>query len=129
MHDDNRIRQSINENFVLACLQEFGGESKGAIIATVKSSTISACSAGSMVSTGKFEELCLRFAEDFNHTLDDWNPDKTLDPNPMNQCIVQGGYYQVCLYKEGFEDKNTTIFVDATMDNEIVYKVYDKRFC
>ena len=81
---------------MLTVQQEFGGENKAAIIATVKSSTISACSAGSMVSTGKFEDLCLRFAEDFNHTLDDWNPDKTLDPNPMNQCIVQGGYYQVC---------------------------------
>ena len=45
------------------------------------------------------------------------------------QPIFSGGYYQVCLYKEGFEDKNTTVFVDATMDNEIVYKVYDKRFC
>ena len=49
-----------------------------------------------MVSTGKFDDLCLRFAEDFNHTLDDWNPDKTLDPNPMNQCIVKKGIYQVC---------------------------------
>ena len=39
------------------------------------------------------------------------------------QPIPSGGNYQVCLYKEGFEDKNTTIFVDATMDNEIVSKV------
>merc|ERR1711953_558879 len=38
------------------------------------------------------------------------------------QPIPSGGNYQVCIYKEGFEDKNTTIFVDATMDNEIVSK-------
>merc|ERR1712232_445355 len=38
------------------------------------------------------------------------------------QPILSGGNYQVCIYKEGFEDKNTTIFVDATMDNEIVSK-------
>ena len=39
------------------------------------------------------------------------------------QPIPSGGHYQVCIYKEGFEDKNTTVFVDATMDNEIVSKV------
>ena len=76
--------------------KEFGGENKGAIIATVKSSTISACSAGSMVSNGKFEALCLRFAEDFTHTSDDWSLDNTNDPNPMNLCNVKGGSYQVC---------------------------------
>ena len=38
--------------------------------------------------------------------------------------IPSGGYYQVCLYKEGFEDKNTTIFVDASMDDETVSKVW-----
>ena len=40
-----------------------------------------------MVSMGKFQKLCLRFAEDFNHTLDDWKPDPT-DPNIMNLCLV-----------------------------------------
>ncbi len=65
--------------------QEF--DTLGAIVATVESSSISACSAGSMVSMGKFQKLCLRFAEDFNHTLDDWKPDPT-DPNIMNLCLV-----------------------------------------
>ena len=45
------------------------------------------------------------------------------------QPISSGGNYQVCLYKEGFEDKNTTIFVDATMDNEIISKVCDGQSC
>jgi hypothetical protein len=40
-----------------------------------------------MVSMGKFQKLCLRFAEDFNHTLDDWKPDPT-DPTIMNLCLV-----------------------------------------
>ena len=44
------------------------------------------------------------------------------------QPILSGGHYQVCIYKEGFEDKNTTIFVDATMDNEIVSKVCQCKF-
>lgn len=70
-------------------------ESKGAIVATVESSSISACSAGSMVSTGKFTELCIRFADDFNHTLDDWKPMHT-DPNLMNLCLVSEGSYEVC---------------------------------
>ena len=65
------------------------------IVATVESSSISACSAGSMVSAGKFTELCIRFAEDFNHTLDDWKP-TTNDPNIMNFCLVSEGSYEVC---------------------------------
>merc|ERR1712232_195476 len=37
-----------------------------------------------------------------------------LVPVATIQPILSGGNYQVCIYKEGFEDKNTTIFVDAT---------------
>ena len=46
-------------------------DSKGAIVCTVETTSISACSAASMASKGKFEDLCVRFSEDFNHTLDD----------------------------------------------------------
>jgi hypothetical protein len=74
---------------IMLVLQEF--DTLGAIVATVESSSISACSAGSMVSMGKFQKLCLRFAEDFNHTLDDWKPDPT-DPNIMNLCLVSEVY-------------------------------------
>ena len=56
-------------------------------MATVETTSISSCSNISMVSKGKFEDLCVRFAEDFNHTLDDWKPDKE-DDNLMNLCLV-----------------------------------------
>ena len=42
-----------------------------------------------------FTELCIRFADDFNHTLDDWKPN-TNDPNLMNLCLVTEGSYEVC---------------------------------
>ena len=67
----------------------------GAIIATVKSSSISACSAASMVSTGKFVDLCVRFSDDFHHSLDDWKPDPK-DYQIMNLCKVEEGSYEVC---------------------------------
>ena len=67
----------------------------GAIIATVKSSSISACSAASMVSTGKFVDLCVRFSDDFHHSLDDWKPDPK-DFQIMNLCKVEEGSYEVC---------------------------------
>ena len=70
-------------------------ESKGAIVCTVETTSISACSAQSMVSKGKFEDLCIRFAEDFNHTLDDWKPDRSED-NIINLCTVSEGSYEVC---------------------------------
>ena len=68
---------------------KYGGgcsENQGAIVATVESSSISACSAKSTVSKGKFQDLCIRFTDDFNHFLDDWKPDReagwtTVKPN------------------------------------------------
>lgn len=56
---------------------------------------ISACSSGSLVSKGKFSNLCLRFAEDFENSLDDWKPDMT-DSSIMNLCVVSEGTYEVC---------------------------------
>ena len=70
-------------------------ECKGAIVCTVETTSISACSAESMVSKGNFEDLCVRFVEDFNHTLDDWKPD-TNDDNLLNLCNVAKGSYEVC---------------------------------
>ena len=72
-----------------------GPDTMGAIIATVKSTSISACSAASMVSTGKFIDLCVRFSDDFHHSLDDWKPDPK-DFNIMNLCKVEEGSYEVC---------------------------------
>jgi len=37
----------------------------------------------------------LRFAEDFETSLDDWKPDMT-DSNIMNLCVVSEGTYEVC---------------------------------
>lgn len=43
----------------------------------------------------RFVGLCLRFAEDFETSLDDWKPDMT-DSNIMNLCVVSEGTYEVC---------------------------------
>lgn len=48
-----------------------------------------------MVSKGKFSNLCLRFADDFETSLDDWKPDMT-DSTIMNLCVVSDGTYEVC---------------------------------
>lgn len=70
-------------------------ESKGAVVVTLENTSISACSSGSLVSKGKFSNLCLRFADDFENSLDDWKPDMT-DSTIMNLCIVSDGTYEVC---------------------------------
>ena len=75
-----------------------GLENQGAIVATVESSSISACSAKSTVSKGKFQDLCIRFTYDFNHFLDDWKPDRSADL--MNLCTVSEGSYEICSQTE-----------------------------
>lgn len=47
------------------------------------------------MSKGKFSNLCLRFAEEFETSLDDWKPDMT-DSSIMNLCVVSDGTYEVC---------------------------------
>lgn len=73
--------------------QEF--ESRGAVVITLENTIISACNSGSLVSTGKFFGLCLRFADDFETTLDDWKPNMN-DASIMNFCVVSEGTYEVC---------------------------------
>ncbi|XP_020299517.1 uncharacterized protein KIAA1109 isoform X4 [Pseudomyrmex gracilis] len=73
----------------------YDGESRGAVVITLENTSISACSSGSLVSKGRFVGLCLRFAEDFETSLDDWKPDMT-DSNIMNLCVVSEGTYEVC---------------------------------
>ncbi|XP_065331514.1 bridge-like lipid transfer protein family member 1 isoform X1 [Cloeon dipterum] len=68
-------------------------DSRGAVVVTLDSTSISACSSGSLVSKGKFVGLCLRFAEDFETSLDEWRPDMT---DVMNLCVVSEGTYEVC---------------------------------
>ena len=43
----------------------------------------------------RFIGLCLRFAEDFETSLDDWKPDMC-DNTIMNLCVVSEGTYEVC---------------------------------
>lgn len=69
-------------------------ESRGAVVVTLESTIISACSSGSLVSKGRFVGLCLRFAEDFEASLDDWKPN-TNDTAIMNLCVVSEGTYEV----------------------------------
>ncbi|GBP70037.1 Uncharacterized protein KIAA1109 [Eumeta japonica] len=70
-------------------------ESRGAVVVTLESTSISACSSGSLVSKGRFVGLCLRFADDFETSLDDWKPDSA-DGAIMNICSVSEGTYEVC---------------------------------
>ncbi|XP_055643314.1 bridge-like lipid transfer protein family member 1 isoform X2 [Toxorhynchites rutilus septentrionalis] len=70
-------------------------EQKGAVVITLENTIISACSCGSLVSKGKFFGLCLRFADDFDSSLDEWKPNMN-DANIMNLCVVSEGTYEVC---------------------------------
>lgn len=70
-------------------------DSCAAVVVTLESTSISACSSGSLVSKGRFVGLCLRFADDFETSLDDWKPDSN-DSSAMNLCVVSEGTYEVC---------------------------------
>lgn len=40
-------------------------------------------------------DFCLRFADDFETSWDDWKPDPKESP-VMNACVVPEGTYEVC---------------------------------
>ena len=71
-------------------------ELRSALVITLESTKISACSCGSLVSKAKFNGLCFRFADDFETSLDDWKPDPTIDPYINNLCVVSEGTYEIC---------------------------------
>nr|XP_018906485.1 PREDICTED: uncharacterized protein KIAA1109 isoform X3 [Bemisia tabaci] len=71
-------------------------DSCAAVVITLESTIISACSSGSLVSKGRFVGLCLRFADDFETSLDDWKPDPLSTETVMNLCTVSEGTYEVC---------------------------------
>lgn len=73
----------------------YDSELKSALVITLESTRISACSCGSLVSKAKFNGLCFRFADDFETSLDDWKPEPN-DPCVMNVCIVSEGTYEIC---------------------------------
>lgn len=68
-------------------------EQKKFVVITLENTIISACSSGSLVSKGKFVNLCFRFADDFDSCLDDWKPNNVDDM--MNLCVVSEGTYEV----------------------------------
>ncbi|XP_040563283.1 bridge-like lipid transfer protein family member 1 [Lepeophtheirus salmonis] len=82
--------------------QDIWGHS--ALVLTIQSTSISACSAHAMVCEGNFKDLCIRFTKDFNHTLDDWKPDPS---DVINLCLVSQGSYEVgSSTKVSKEDEN-----------------------
>ncbi|XP_076826116.1 bridge-like lipid transfer protein family member 1 isoform X2 [Clavelina lepadiformis] len=63
-----------------------------ALVLTIDNTLISACYANSLVTTGNFKGFCLRFADDFQTSWDDWSPSKDV----INSFIVPQGTYQIC---------------------------------
>ncbi|XP_030626570.1 bridge-like lipid transfer protein family member 1 [Chanos chanos] len=66
-----------------------------AMVLTIESTLITACSSESLVSKGHFKNFCIRFAEGFETTWDDWKPEVRGDL-VMNACVVPDGTYEVC---------------------------------
>ncbi|CAG4943461.1 unnamed protein product [Colias eurytheme] len=71
-----------------------GDGERGAVVVTLESTSISAVSSGALVSKGRFVGLCLRFARDFEASLDDWKPEPS--EACVNVCCVSEGTYEVC---------------------------------
>ncbi|XP_075056358.1 bridge-like lipid transfer protein family member 1 isoform X4 [Mixophyes fleayi] len=66
-----------------------------ALVLTIESTLITACSSESLVSKGHFKNFCIRFADGFETTWDDWKPEIRTDM-VMNACVVPDGTYEVC---------------------------------
>ncbi|XP_072481304.1 bridge-like lipid transfer protein family member 1 isoform X3 [Notamacropus eugenii] len=66
-----------------------------ALVLTIESTLITACSSESLVSKGHFKNFCIRFADGFETTWDDWKPEIRGDL-VMNACVVPDGTYEVC---------------------------------
>ncbi|XP_016400973.1 bridge-like lipid transfer protein family member 1 isoform X9 [Sinocyclocheilus rhinocerous] len=66
-----------------------------ALVLTIESTLITACSSESLVSKGHFKNFCIRFAEGFETTWDDWKPEIRGDL-VINACVVPDGTYEVC---------------------------------
>lgn len=56
-----------------------------ALVLTIESTLITACSSESLVSKGHFKNFCIRFAEGFETSWDDWKPEVRGDL-VMNAC-------------------------------------------
>lgn len=73
----------------------FDADGKDALVLTLETTRISACSKDSLVSIAQFKNLCIRFADDFDTGMDDWKPNLD-DPSIKNLCIVSEGTYEIC---------------------------------
>lgn len=73
----------------------FDADATPAVVVTLENTRISACSCGSLVSKARFTGLCLRFADDFEVSMDDWKPDPS-DATTTNLCVVSEGTYEIC---------------------------------
>lgn len=82
-------------NFPNQTTRIFDTDLKDALVLTLESTRISACSRGSLVSKAQFNNLCIRFADDFETNLDDWKPNLA-DASIKNLCIVSEGTYEIC---------------------------------
>lgn len=56
-----------------------------ALVLTIESTLITACSSESLVSKGHFKNFCIRFADGFETSWDDWKPEICGDL-VMNAC-------------------------------------------
>ncbi|XP_042203884.1 transmembrane protein KIAA1109 homolog isoform X4 [Homarus americanus] len=69
-------------------------ETRDALVVTLESTIISACNSGSLVCKARFKGFCMRFAPEFETSLDDWKPD--FKDHTINLCTVSEGTYEVC---------------------------------
>ena len=68
-------------------------ETRDALVVTLENTIISACNSGSLVCKARFKGFCMRFAPEFETSLDDWKPDFK---DHINLCTVSEGTYEVC---------------------------------
>ncbi|KAM9329723.1 bridge-like lipid transfer protein family member 1 [Gastrophryne carolinensis] len=78
-----------------------------ALVLTIESTLITACSSESLVSKGHFKNFCIRFADGFETTWDDWKPEIRGDL-VMNACVVPDGTYEVCSRTTGPSSAEST---------------------
>ena len=83
----------------LCAFRPAGGlsSSSSSVVVTLESTQISACStmAKGVVSKGTFKQFCLRFADGFTTSLDNWKPELRPGEPVMDACVVPDGTYEV----------------------------------
>lgn len=77
----------VKPSFILVCQanHSIDFDTGSALVLTIESTLITACSSESLVSKGHFKNFCIRFAEGFETSWDDWKPEVRGDL-VMNAC-------------------------------------------